>query len=241
MPLRKALFITAANRPLYFRETMNSWRKVRGFKDWNVIVRLEPSDFIPDHRAICAELEHPKLQVIVNPQVYGVLHHPWEGFNALFNAYMDFVVRAEDDLPVADDILEYFDWASETYYKDEEIAAVVGFSSNSEVDVEGVQRSDNFSPWVWGTWHDRWEDYISGTWDHDYSTYNGTPGNQSGWDWNLNTRILPSLNKKCISPIMSRVQNIGVWGVHGSPENFVQSSNFHESYRTNVLGTYVER
>jgi hypothetical protein len=231
MSLRKFLFITAANRPAYFRETMNSWRKARGFYDWNVVVRLEPSEFVAEHLQICKELEHEKLTVMVNPQVYGVLHHPWEGFNDLFkNGYVHFVVRAEDDLIVADDILEYFDWAADRYASDKEIAAVVGYTDEISYRPQYVRRSDSFSPWVWGTWSDRWEDFIRDTWDHDYSTFNGAPGNQAGWDWNLDTRVLPSLNKKIIAPAMSRVQNIGVWGVHGRPENFKQAASFYENF-----------
>jgi len=227
MTLRKFLFITAANRPSYFRETMNSWRKARGFYDWNVVVRLEPSEFVEEHLAICKELEHDKLTVLVNPQVYGVLHHPWVGFNDLFkNGYIDFVVRAEDDLVVADDVLEFFDWAAERYASDSDVAAVVAYSREESTRPELVRRSEKFSPWVWGTWQDRWNQFIRDTWDHDYTTYNGAPGNQAGWDWNLDTRVLPSLHKHVISPAMSRVQNIGVWGVHGRPENFEQSSSF---------------
>lgn len=227
--LKKALFITAANRPNYFRETINSWRKARGFYDWNVVVRLEPSNFISEHKAIVDELEHPKIQTLVNPQVYGVLHHPWVGFEELFN-YCDFVVRAEDDLTVSDDILEFFEWTAETYREDQEIAAAVGYSPVVGHDPDSAHRESYFSPWVWGTWHDRWHDFISPTWDHDYSTYNGSPGNEAGWDWNLNTRVLPDRNKKTIRPEISRVQNIGVWGVHGTPENFATAPSFFEHH-----------
>lgn len=226
MKMRRALFITAANRPEYFRETMNSWRKVRGFYDWHVFVRLEPTDRVPEHNAIIEELEHEKIHVQVNPQVYGVLHHPWVGFEELFRLF-EFVVRAEDDLLVSDDVLEFFEWASETYRDDQEIAAVVAHSKeDTQYHIESIRRDDQFSPWVWGTWQDRWAEYISDTWDHDYSTYNGSPGNQAGWDWNLDTRVLPSLGKKVIHPVSSRVKNIGVYGVHGTPDNFVTSENF---------------
>lgn len=223
--MNKTLFITAANRPNYFRATMDSWRSVRGFYDWRVVIRLEPTPFVSEHQDIITELQHEKIQVIVNPQIYGVLHHPWEGFEAQF-LHSDFVVRAEDDLVVSDDILEYFDWASENYEDDNEVAAILGFSSLESSDSSRVVRQNKFSPWVWGTWDSRWSDYIRDTWDHTYSTYNGVPGNESGWDWNLDTRVLPKLGKKCIAPEMSRVQNIGVYGVHGTPENFVQASSF---------------
>lgn len=224
--MRRSLFLTAATRPHYFQETMESWRKVRGFYDWNVVIRLEPTEHVAEHQRIIYELGHEKLQVIVNPKVYGVLHHPWVGFNELF-LFSDFVVRAEDDLVVSEDILEYFEWASEEYKGDPEIATVNAFSRYSEAtDTSSVSKSSDFNPWLWGTWHDRWDEYIRDTWDHEYSTYNISPGNESGWDWNLNTRILPSLGKKIVVPDVSRVQNIGVYGVHGNPDNFEQAVSY---------------
>lgn len=239
MTLHKALFITAANRPNYFHETMSTWRKARGFYDWKVVIRLEPTPQIGEHLETIEELEHPNLRTIINPEVYGVLHHPWVGFNELFE-YSDFVLRGEDDLLVSDDVLEYFEWAAETYKDDKEIAAAVGYTGaplDREKDGD-VHRDPGFGPWVWGTWYDRWDEYIRDTWDHDYSTYNERPGIQAGWDWNLNTRVLPGLSKKCIYPAQSRVQNIGVVGVHGTAQNFVQSESF-VPHRDPV--SYVER
>lgn len=237
MALRKVLFITAANRPNYFREVLSSWRDVRGFYDWNVVIRLEPTDKTSEMLETVAELEHSKLQTIVNPEVYGVLHHPWVGFNEIFNGFTDFVVRAEDDLTVSSDILEFFDWAAEAYRADPEIATVLGYTERAGAE-DLVVRQQDFSPWVWGTWQDRWENVIRDTWDHTYSTFNAYPGNQAGWDWNLNTRVLPSLGLKNIAPASSRVQNIGVWGIHGTEGNFVQSPSF-VSERPQI--TYIER
>jgi len=237
MPLKKALFITAANRPAYFRETMNSWRKVRRFYDWHVFFRLEPTEFLDEHLEIIDELEHPSSAVIVNPQVYGVLEHPYVGFKHLFGLYFDFVVRAEDDLVVSEDILEYFHWASNEYHHEKSVGAVLGFSEESGPEDE-VRRVDHFSPWVWATWWDRWDNHIGPTWDHDYSTYNGYPGNEAGWDWNLNTRIFPQRGLQSVAPAASRVQNIGVWGVHGTPENFRESPSFEFE---RPVTKYVER
>lgn len=224
MTLRKALFITATDRVNYFENAIKTWKKVRGFYDWHVVIRFEPNPRLEAQVKMVKELGHPNLEVIVNPEVYGVLHHPWVGFEELFKDF-DFVVRGEDDLLVSDDILEYFEWAAEEYAEDKDIAIILGYSDWEGPENE-VQRIPSFNPLTWGTWRNRWRDFIGPTWDHDYSTNNGTPGVHAGWDWNLNTRILPSLGLSCIFPIASRVQNIGVFGTHSLPENFRQTTSF---------------
>lgn len=222
--MKRAMFLTVFDRPEYLIETLASWQKVRGFKDWPLFVRIEPSNRQDEILGILAELEHPDLHVNINPTIYGVLHHPWVAFEELFHRY-DFVVRLEDDLIVSEDILEYFEWASTVYESHPRVAAVIGYTKEEGPD-DGVILRPDFSPWVWGTWRDRWNKLIGPTWDHDYSTYNGHPGNQSGWDWNLNTRIFPDYGLVAAFPTSSRVQNIGVFGVHGTLENFDTSPSF---------------
>ena len=217
----KALFFTAYDRPEYLKTTLESWRNVRGFYDWPVYAMIEPSPRSQECADIFLELEHPNLQLSTNPRVYGVLHHPWVGFKRLFDRY-NFVVRAEDDLIVSEDILEYFDWAQKHYRGSEDVAAVIGFTREDGPDDE-VHKLPKFDPWIWGTWRNRWKGFMEETWDHDYSTNNGQPGVQAGWDWNLDTRLYPALGLKSIFPASSRVQNIGAYGTHAMPQDFAGS------------------
>lgn len=226
--MRKAVFLTAFNRLPYLQEVLHSWEHVRGLKDWHFVAMIEPS---PLAQQIKEEFEEfvaraglTDFEIHINPQVYGVLHHPWVGFERLLKDY-EFVVRAEDDLIVSEDILEYFNWAAPEFMSDTSVATIHAFSltdgASNEATVVG-----HFSPLVWGTWRDRWVDVIGPSWDHDYSTFNGTPGNQSGWDWNLNSRIFPQFNLHAVEPTISRVNNIGIWGVHGTPDNFEPAPHF---------------
>ncbi len=230
----KAIAFTAYNRPGYLAAVLESWRNVRGLEDWYIYASVDPSPQTEAVVNLFAQFFRDEglslITTVVNDRKLGVLHHPWRSFEHLFNHGMDFVLRVEDDLKVSDDILEYFSWASEEFKGNEDIAAVIGYNPIFEGDEGAVLIRDKFDPWNWGTWKDRWDTYIRDTWDHDYSTYNGQPGNQAGWDWNLDTRVLPAKGKSCVFPAQSRVQNIGQSGTHAQPSDFPQSLSFHETY-----------
>lgn len=212
---------------------LESWKNVRGKDEWLFYFSVDPSGqanaIIDLFTQFANEANIEFAQIHVNDRKLGVLHHPWRGFEDLFNAGMDFVFRVEDDLIVSDDILEYADWARIEFQEDHDIAAVIAYNPVFEGDEGAVLVKDTFDPWNWGTWKNRWDFYIKDTWDHDYSTYNGHPGNEAGWDWNLNTRVLPHLGKSCAFPAQSRVQNIGAVGTHANGE-MPQSLSFHEVY-----------
>lgn len=242
--MNRALFLTAFNRPHYLSQALESWRKVRGLDEWAIYAQIEPSAYEADqvqaiHRAFSG---HPSVKVVVNPTVYGVLHNPWVGFEHLFGSGYDFVVRTEDDLVVSADILEYFDWASDRFQNNPRVATATAFSLHDGEPDEAILSKD-FSPLVWGTWEDRWDGLIGPTWDHDYSTYNDQPGNQSGWDWNLDTRVFPEHNLLTLTPLASRVHNIGVLGTHSTPGNYYTSRSFspdHGSLDFRLLGEEVD-
>ena len=228
--MKRALFLTAYDRPQYLAPVLDSWSDVRGLDRWRMVFRIEPSE-VTDVMVRLVEqfIERTGLtdyEIIVNPQRYGVLHHPWVGFDDLFaTCGFDFVVRAEDDLLVSTDILEYFEWASEFFAVDPRVAVIHGHTWYQGPD-DTVMVTEHFSPLVWGTWRPVWDQTIRDTWDHDYSTFTGQPGHEAGWDWNLNKRILPTNGLKCAWPTASRVDHIGVVGTHGTPENFVRSESF---------------
>lgn len=233
-----ALFFTAYDRADYLRQTLSSWRNVRGLDRWHIVARVEPGpraeDMCTQFRIFFETMGLTDTEIIVNPTVYGVLHHPYVGFSELFQDY-DFVVRTEDDLIVSDDILEYFEWAEETYRRRRDIATIHGFSRGVGENDE-IYTIPEFNPWVWGTWKSLWMTTIGPLWDHNYSTFNRFPGFQSGWDWNLNTRLFPKYGYRGVYPLNSRVDNIGVYGVHGSPDNHEKAEFFDL-----VHGTVVYR
>lgn len=226
--MRKAIVFTAHDRLRYLQATLESWYRVRALEQWDIIAVVDPGQYT---QHVVEEFEewafHRRLvnfSVKVNPVKLGVLASPYYALDDTFDDYFDFVVRAEDDLLVSGDILEYFTWAASKFEFDPGVGNI-GAWSDTEGPENAVRRGQRFNPLVWGTWKDRWDDFIGPTWDIDYSTNNGTPGVQAGWDWNLN-REYDNRGLVAVNPLASRVQNIGVVGTHATPENFVQSPSF---------------
>jgi hypothetical protein len=222
------ILMTAFNRPEYQRQVLESWTKVRGFYDTPVLVQLEPSSRQEEVLELVESLHHPKLVVHTNPQILGPLKNPWLGLESLFQANFDFAINADDDCLVSEDILEFFLWTADRYAAEPTVAGVSGFQANAAAASEQyvVDPQAGFHSWVWGTWRDRWQSLISPTWDHDYSTFNDRPGNNSGFDWNLKTRVLPANHLDWVRPLASRVDNIGIHGAHGTAENHEKTASF---------------
>lgn len=219
--MKLAVTFTVGHRFKYFEPVLDSWAAVRDKKDVLFYFSCEPSDWrIGDGGNATRAEKWIKDNGVVgrvyrNNKQFGVLKNPHTALQRAFCPQVDYAILAEDDLLVSDDIVEYHKWAANEYRNDREIAMVCSFFQHiaDESLLPNVARVPNFaSVWIWGTWVDRWFGYISPTWDHDYST--GDEQFPGGWDWNLNKRVLPKLEKKSIVPLVSRSQNIGIDGTH---------------------------
>lgn len=241
---RPALLLTAFDRPHYLEKVLDSWSRVRGLAGWHVRFAVEPSDVTADVvalvEAFVARTGHADTEVVVNPSRLGVLENPYAHLGTLFSAGHGFVVRAEDDLLVADDVLELFAHAATAYADEEQVATVHAYSRAAAGGrADALVRAPQFCPWVFGTWRDRWESLIGPTWDRDYSTWNSSPGFETGFDWNLDTRVFPAHGLVSVSPEVSRVQNIGAVGVHGTPELLETARSFASHQRARAFREVV--
>lgn len=221
----RALLLTAFDRPEYLRRVLASWALVPELATWHVRVAVEPGPVQEEVLELVSVL--PDAEVVVNDRRLGVAENPYRHLAALFDAGFDFVARTEDDLVVADDVLRLLEGCDARYAGAADVATVCAYSpADAGADPALVRRTTAFSPWLWGTWRDRWDGLIGPTWDRDYSTWNGSPGFESGWDWNLNTRVLPAHGLTTVAPAASRVQNIGVVGQHGTAQNHERAASF---------------
>lgn len=216
--MKKHLTFTAYNRPSYIQSVIESWNAVRGLQEIEASFYIEPSEFQNEIADIVFELNTTTTTVTHN-ELQGVLTNPWGALNDAFEAGAEFVILAEDDVIVSQDALEFFDWAATEYQTAHSLLAINAFSSLGSGKDNQVYTDMSFSPLVWGTWRDRWEETLRDSWDKDYST--GNPdGSEAGWDWNIN-RIIQDNNLRVLRPVNSRSDHIGEYGgTHMTPDLF---------------------
>lgn len=206
--MKRSIVMTVCQRPYYLKPVLDGWEKVRGVRDWPFIFMVEPTPTRDAMLRIIEEFDHPNKIVIQNPVRLGVLSNPHAGLNNAFYMYdSDFVVLAEEDLLPSTNALEYFEFGSNQCRGMPSVLAVCAQGEGDQPDQ--LEFKASFKVWLWGTWKDRWENLLSDTWDHNYSS-----GDQmtSGWDWNIELRIIPQYHLMCLFPKASLVDNLGKWG-----------------------------
>jgi hypothetical protein len=248
MPVNMAVATTACKRPYYWRETVKSWEQARGISDMLMFyVAMGRSDREREMTAVLQQsnlMDRPGVIVRPDPVPNMGMHRAIGDMGNMLLADTknpapgaDFVVFGEEDVVVSDDVLEYFAWAAAEFEDNGNVAAVCAHSpggqgwdkhepaDDGDADQWQVRLLPYFNAWCWGTWWDRWPMFAK-EWDWDCTSGGAT---DSGWDWNIATRILPRNNKLCVVPDASRSQNIGRlegWASSDWSFSFSQAQSF---------------
>jgi GT2 family glycosyltransferase len=213
------LFFTVYRRPQYFSRAIRSWLEVDQVRDLDQVhFFIEPTGVSFEQERVARQI--PQACIHHNSDKYGVLENPYQGFTEVFKEGYDYVIIAEEDVVVTRDVLRYHSWCRSEYKDDPSVLAVCSYVRESSGSIQNVHRVGEFSPVIWGTWRDRWESLLGPTWDHKYDS-GPVSGVEQGWDWNIDTRLIPKYNKVCVFPTVSRSDHIGRdGGTHMTPELF---------------------
>ena len=252
---RTAIMMTAWRRPQYLRQVLASWAKVDGVRDVAAFVVCLDASGRQDQmiNVIQTARRDHGLPIVVHlnqdqdgrPAQFGVSINPVEGGTLVFREFptVDYLVMAEEDLIVADDTLRYLSWADETFRDNPEVLIACAHSPDNpdpEADPAAVVLQRRFRCWIWATWRDRWFGTLEPTWDRAYYTGNVETGQQAGFDWNIDLRVIhghdPHTKGRkylCALPLASRSQNKGKFeGVHADPTAYEGTLNpsFRETF-----------
>jgi hypothetical protein len=246
---RMAVMTTAWRRPYYFERILGSWSRAEGQdqlarfvislgrtdryqRQVKLIDRMRPRFGVP-----LEILDQSDRAMSVNGPHTAIA----EAASHVFASdQVDFLVFGEEDVMVSGDVLAYMAWAAERFAEDGDVLAVLahsrcgqgwdgpGVTDDAEADGAVSRLLPYFNPWCWGTWRDRWEKVLEPQWDWQCNL--GGPMD-SGYDWQIQARILPRLNMVCVVPDASRSQNIGQhegWATNPQSWAYSQARSFRE-------------
>jgi hypothetical protein len=206
---------TAWRRPHYLRETLDSWREVRGVDDVELHLMLEPSDRLAEMVAVIRQSDLV-INTHLNPARLGVARNPWHALETVFVLGAEFAILAEEDIVVSDDVLEWFGHARQIHKHNEQVLGICAYTEREQGRPEATLLSDQFAVLLWGTGATNWCTTLRDAWDQDYTTHGGRPGHESGWDWEM-TRLARRTGQMWVHPEVSRSRHIGeLEGVHTS-------------------------
>ena len=233
-----AVMLTAWRRPHYLRPVLESWAAADGIGDVEcLMIALGRTDRYEQQLDLIEEMR-PKFgcPLVVAEQSERAHAAPGpptaiaEAITALFaDPAIDFVVAGEEDVAVSSDVLAYMAWARGKFAGDPSVLIACAHNQSGSgwddpaaddtaADQRDVRLVPYFSPWVWGTWRDRWQQVLEPAWDWDVTS--GGPVT-SGYDWNIQLRIIPSGPFTCVVPDAARSQNIGQFGgIYAHPSKF---------------------
>ena len=245
--MKIALMITAKSRPQYFRQTLTSWALTDGANTIlsDVVIALGRSSREMEQRKLVKEIV-PGARLWLDSDraaaSNGMHRAIAEGATRVFAALKpDFLIFGEEDVVVSSDMLKYMAWAAEKFKDDERVLLVNGHSrggqgwdphepaQDADADQEAVRLEPYMNAWVWGTWADRWEKILEPQWDYECDS--GGPMD-SGYDWQIATRIIPQGNYLAVVPDASRSQNVGREGGWASSDwsfSFSQAQSFRSN------------
>jgi hypothetical protein len=214
----------SGDRPDYLAEVLATWSRVRGVGACRFGFRVEPGERVERCREVIdafAADSGAEVHVTVHEQRLGVRANPHDALDWAFGTGAPFVVLCEEDIVVADDVLELLTAGAAAYADDPSVLALCAFSDRPAPQPDDVVTETPFSAWVWGTWADRWHSHLEAEWfpaaraPHE--------GGKAGWDFGVE-RIATARGLRFLGPAASRSDNIGQFGgVHALPEEFDES------------------
>ena len=177
---RTAIVVVAYNRPDYFKRVLESLANCADIELYDVYFFLDPGNAEVLRLAWAFDASRTRV-VKRNQKRLGAHKNKKQAMSFGFEV-ADFVIMIEDDTILAPDALRFFQFARDRYESDENVFTVSAFADNcrhanstvpSIYDHALAQRR-HYTPWVWGTWKDRWILDMKDQWD--------------GWDVQMNFR-----------------------------------------------------
>lgn len=196
-------------RPDYATAVLESLRKCKGIENYKLLIHLDGCGN-PEMPYVACAVDFCERIIVKRADHLGcndmtriALHH---GFS-----HSDYVIHVEEDVVLAPDALQYFEWA-ERFVTDANIFTASGWRHPSgwlpesrkpyDSEMGGEARIEPFfTCWGWATWSDRWKEMDT----------HWTTGTDLSLSWDI--AISGTRGNRCeVHPMISRAMNIGEHG-----------------------------
>jgi hypothetical protein len=190
-----SLTVTVCRRPEYTLHTLSLLKSCDGVRDWDISIFVDNQCDVT--RDLVKNISPSSWGMHISDGPLGCNENVRRAFRHGFEA-SDFHVHLEDDTSPARDALSFYKWASQ-FGGDPELFCVCGYSRRGGEPHLAVKSAD-YTAWGFATWRDRWLEM-----DADWS-----PVKEVSWDTWMDRNVRKG--RLAISPLASRIQNIGRFG-----------------------------
>lgn len=201
------------DRPEFLGPVLKSLSRARGIEKYTLAVFVEPGN--EKIAELVKGIDFCRVRRKWNRAVIGT---KWNTYQCMQFALRssEFFIHLEEDVRIAQDGLEYFEWACNKYRDDNDIFSITGYSG-PHLDIEmprkfyrindykpesrrSVRRFPWFTPSGWATWHDRLSEIMQ-KWNFE-----------SLHTWDVDVCYSTRGERSQIFPELARTQNIGYYG-----------------------------
>ncbi len=227
------------NRPEYSRQALDHLHKCINSNQYQVLVHIDRSPYTDELMEMVAEYSSdldihcfsPSKNLGCNRSVYECLDWSFED--------ADFNIHIEDDILLAKDALQYFEWCAKEFVDDKTIFTVDGYNNvpyelNSNKEYE-ILKTPSYKPWGWCIWKDRWSN-IKDNWGFSYGAiYEQGKRIYDGGSWDLKMKKLLRGDRCRIFPTLARSRNIGEVGLHTPSKEWHNKKHGIEWWAENAI------
>lgn len=239
--MAKVIAITLYRRPAYTAKLLASLRAAHGIDDYTVLFSC---DYDPAHASACDTVQEQAYQFITHHRGMGqvLVNSPKKGIDLnktylMPKAYQhgDYVIMLEDDTPIAQDGLRYFEAMNRMFRDDPTMISVSAYNRYTAPEEHErvlrdepyhIDRGGQFCPWGWAMWEDRYARLIG----MDGGKYLEATGDKANglFDHNLCQLMKAEAGKAfTVYPVLPRTNHTGATEAEHTPsEKWLMDNEF---------------
>ncbi|MGC1586821.1 MAG: hypothetical protein WA791_14170, partial [Rhodomicrobium sp.] len=222
--MKRAITITGWQRPQLFLMLLESLA-ANDLDGWEVLIQLEPSEFVDEYRAAAAEkLSEVLVSITVNHERLGIRNNPYSLLSRAFDDHTDFVLYLEEDLLLAADATALAQWYAENHRCEWMCLSLLSGGCGSKGFISDraypqvLFTGKSFNSLGFAVRRGEWERHLRPAWQSDLPMYTCKGGEARGWDWSVYLHLITTPGLCTLQPAAARATHTGRHGVYCRPE-----------------------